>query len=731
MTDRTRCLRDLTLRSENKCMRAPCRIPSVAGAPMSLPERKALALARMLEEMPLYIGEGELIVGTRTLYTPHADNADGHDIHKYYLDCMPEYLRPEERTAFGNVVVNIVHYTPDYGILLEKGIGGILDEAEARLRDRSLKQIQIDFLHSLVIAYEGLSALILRYAELAGELAGNAADAAEKSRLEGIAGVCRNIAADRPRNFREAVQLLWFGALAAVIESGWFINYGRLDVILGKYLGSIPYAEGEELIECLMMKMYDQADIIDGEYFGRHEGQLVVTLGGVLPDGSDAVNDVTMMFLDAIEAVRLPEPEYNLRLNSKNPERFLDKAASLTVRGYNYVSYYNDDRFIHSLTVGGLPVGEARNYGFDLCQDITIPGTAHIYMGANRSLAHDLMAFLKENHEFASFEALYSGFKAYEAELLKKAIGVRNRGLEQMMNYRDEKYSLYFSNAADGWPYDWHGSVPTCPLPFLSGLYHGAVENALDVIYECYPLKDKGVVFGTAVEAANSLAAIKKAVYTDGLYTLAEVYLACAEDFGGEGYKVMQRILRSAPKWGNDDPFVDLIAKDLLEFCLAECRQYRTPTGGHYLSGIHQPHPVATGHGLMATPDGRHSGAPVAVTMSPQNGTMKNGPTAAMHSAAVFDPDLIQWNYCFMVNYYASVFAGNDGKDNFKTLLRTFFEKGGMQHQPNVLDAAVLRKAQAEPENYKDLIVRLWGVSAHFVDLTREVQDEMIARVEA
>ena len=130
----------------------------------------------------------------------------------------------------------------------------------------------------------------------------------------------------------------------------------------------------------------------------------------------------------------------------------------------------------------------------------------------------------------------------------------------------------------------------------------------------------------------------------------------------------------------------------------------------------------------MATPEGRRAGEPVAVTLTPESGTMKNGPTAALSSAATIDPMLVQWNFCIMVNYFSGVFKGNGGSKTFETLLKGYFKKGGLQHQPNVTDVEELRKAQRDPEKYKDLIVRLWGVSAHFVDLPRELQDEMIAR---
>jgi formate C-acetyltransferase len=266
------------------------------------------------------------------------------------------------------------------------------------------------------------------------------------------------------------------------------------------------------------------------------------------------------------------------------------------------------------------------------------------------------------------------------------------------------------------------------PLPFMSALYHGAIENALDVAFEPYPVKEKGIVIGTSPEVINSLAAIKKTVFEKKLYSLDEVFEACKNNFSGEEGSVIRSILWNCPKWGNDDDYVDSIGKDLMEYCLREICKYQTIYGGRFLSGIHQPHPVPTGAGFMATPEGRYAGMPVSVTMTPESGTMKNGPTAALSSASKIDPMLIQWNFCFMVNYFASVFKGEAGKENFKNLLTSYFKAGGMQHQPNISDVEELKRAQLEPEKYSDLIVRLWGVSARFIDLPRNLQDEMINR---
>lgn len=731
MTERIAFLRKQTLESLNKSARRSMPADwSTADLPVSLPERKALALKKIFDEMPLFIGERELIVGTRTLYKPADGNRDDHSICEYRLDAFPRYVTDAEIEAFGKdcSCYNKTHYTPDFGILLHKGVAGILTEAAARKADPALEARHIEFLNSVIIAYSGLQNLIARYADLAASMAADA-DGEERVRLTGIADCCRKLVTGKPETFREALQLLWFGHLGAILENFLFICYGRLDVLLGEFLGDTPRDEALELLECLLLKMYDQADIIDGGYFNKHEGQLVVTLGGVTAEGENAVNDVTMLFLEAIDAVRLPEPEFNLRVSSKNPPEFLDRAARLTVSGCNFVSYYNDDRFVESMTGAGIPAEDARLYGFDLCQDINIPGRGDFFNAANLSLSHGLMTLLKGKSDFASFDALLGAYKELLADAARQAIAGFNAGYDLISLYRDGKYDEYFAWIREHGAASWGGRHPMAPLPYLSALYHGTIGQATDMIYDPMPVKAKGTMISCAVEAINSLAAIKSVVYDRKLCTLPDVVQACMDDYRGEGQEILRRLLWNAPKWGNDDPYVDAIAKDVLEFGMREFAKYRTATGDRFLTGIHQPHPVPTGGGLMATPEGRHKGQPVAVTLTPESGTMKNGATAALKSASCLDSKLIQWNFCVMVNYYASVFEGNAGHEIFKKLLTTYFAEGGMQHQPNVMDAAQLRQAQEEPEKYKDLIVRLWGVSAHFVDLPRELQDEMIARL--
>ena len=726
---RTEFLREQAITGKNKCMRTPLPQMSVSNEPYSFTERKALALKKIFDNMPIYIGEKELIVGTRTFFPANKGNEDGHSFFEYGLATRIPYLTQEEIELFGKdqSYSNKTHFTPDFSIVLNKGIDGIIEDAEQRKEDSSLNSVNLEFLSGVIIAYKGLKNLIHRYEKKALLLA-ETAKGDNTSELLEIARICKKIASEPPKTFHEAVQLLWITHLGTMIESFEFINYGRLDVILGEFLRDTPRDEARQLIECLLLKMYDQADLVTS-YLGKYAAQLVITLGGVLPNGENAVNEVTFLFLDAADKIRLPEPEFNLRINSKNPPKFLDRAAELTVSGCNFVSYYNDDLFVESLCRVGIPKEFARDYGFDLCQDINIPGKGDFWLVGSVSLASVLMDLLKEDRGFDTFRKLVDKFKEKISLRIEDLVSRFNVGEEQLSLYAGGRFEEYFEGIkVHQKPIDRGGSSPLAPLPLLSALYHGSIEKALDVAFEPYPIKEKGMFFGTATEAVNSLAAIKKTVYDDKRFTLDEIYRACETDFEGEKGTVVKNILWNCAKWGNDDDYVDSIAKDILEFCLSECRKHKTYLGGQVLGGIHQPHPVPSGAKLMATPEGRAKGTPVAVTLTAESGTMKNGPTAALYSAAKIDPMLVQWNYCVMVNYFVSAFRGNGGKETFKALLNGYFSAGGLQHQPNVLDVEELKRAQLEPQKYKDLIVRLWGVSAHFVDLPLELQNEMIAR---
>lgn len=727
---RTEFLREQTITSKNKTARRA--IPkdwSTAKLECSLPERKALGLKMILENMPLFIGEKELIVGTRTFFGEVEGNEDNHDVSEYKLHAYPSYVNEKDIQHFGfnEEFMNKTHATPDYAIILELGIGGIIANARKKLKQKDLSQDNIDFLNSVIIAYEGLSILIKRYSNYAKELAQTENNIKRKEELLKIFAVCENISLKPPCDFYEAVQLFWFAQLTTIIESIQFINYGRVDVFLNPYLGNMDRGNAQQLIDCVLLKMYDQVDIHES-YLSDYAAQLNITIGGVLRNGEDAVNEVTYMIIQGIKEVNLPEPEVSIRANSKNPPEFLERCCKLSVKGYNYLSYYNDDVFIDSMVKAGVSIEDARDYSFDLCQDMTFAGRGDLYNSGATSIAFELMNFLEDSTEYTNFNRFLEGFKDHLKQNIHDQINGYLAVEKAFSEYKKGNKKYYFDMVkSNGLRPNLQGKSLMSPLPFLSGLYHNCIESATDFTLDGYPLQHKGYIIGCLTEGINSLAAIKKLVFDGEKYSLQQVYEACKVDF--ENYEVTRQELWNAPKWGNDNDYVDLIGKEIIEFCCKEITKFDTYSGGKFLAGVHQPHPVATGKSLCATPDGRRNKAPVAVTLTPESGTMKNGPTATLKSASKINHDVCQWNFCVMITYYASTFEGNDGYKIFMNLLKSYFKRGGLQHQPNVLNPDKLRDAQINPEKYKDLTVRLWGVSAHFVDLPKELQEEVINRL--
>ena len=730
---RTQKLREAALSASHKYARIEMeKSRNTKDMKLSLPERKAHAVAILLENMPPYIGNDELIVGSRTIYESFAGN--GRDQSNMGFCAMPDYINQNDVEFFGfdGGKMSKGHYTADYGKILELGVGGIVARAEAKLTEFNSfggagadKEDKISFLNSVIIVYKAFSVFVSNYSKHADELS-KSASGARKNELERIASVCAAVAWDSPKNYYEAVQLFWFSHLALLTENYVFMNYGRIDQFLYPYFETCPEDEARELTECLLIKMYDMADMYGGG-MDRYGGQHNITLGGQKREGGDAANKLTFMILDAVEKVRLPEPEISLRIHKGSPPGLLGRASELSVQGLNYIAYYNDDVFVDSMIAGGVSPEDARDYCFDLCQDVNVAGRGDYYSSCMVSLTWELLQYLSMCGDEMSYAEFIDGYKNRIIGAVSGAIETYNNWEKSIMDFnRGDKKPFIDGVKTGAIPADYNGQSVMSPLPLTSALYHGCIENAVDLTRCGNILAHKGAMVMAPVIAANAVAAIKKCVFDDKIYKLSEVKEACSQNFGG--YEEMRQKLWNSPKWGNDDDYVDLIGKEIIEAACEEIVKHKTPKGGAHLSGIHQPHPVPTGAATPATPEGRFAGVPIPVTLTPENGTMKNGPTAAFLSALKIDSKYIQWNNCLMLQYFSSSFDTAGGAEIFESLLKDYFNAGGSQHQPNIVNVDDLKRAKKEPEKYKDLTVRLWGVSAHFINLSSEMQDEFISR---
>ncbi len=721
---------------------------STKDMPISLAERKAHSIKMVLEQMPLYIGEAELIVGSRTLYGRTEDTGENKSCFHYVA--MPPYVNKEDVEYFGFNHQNVskAHYAPDFSILLNLGIDGIIAKAKSAKGTYDVED-QTEFANSVIIAYEGLKTLITRYSQYAKQMA---KDSDRKEELLEIAQICENISSKPASNLREACQLFWFGYMATLIENFQFINYGRVDQVLNPFVADESPEQLKEIMGCLLLKMYDQLDLVlvDKNLMGKYSAQHNITIGGVKRDGTDGCNKITEAILDALSVTRLPEPLVSIRVSKDSPEWLLQKSAALTISGMNCIAYYNDELVVDSLNSAGIAIQDARDYGFGLCQDVLIPGRGDHYCSGGANLTFLLLDTVKENaNKELTFDEFYAIYKAKIIAEIDANLEAYNRWEHSIIEYNKGNRDTYFEYLKEGkliadepsWGLsaaqaaknesaeedsELYIQTLMSPLPFTSSVYHGCIESGTDITRCGCERKDKGFMITGVVVAINSIAALKKVVFEDKRYTLGEVYEAMQANY--EGYEKMRQYLWNAPKWCNDDDYADEFAVEIIKMATAQVNKYKTPSGGVHLAGPHQPHPVFAGRNIPATPEGRFAGMPIPVTISPENGTMKKSVAEAMKSASKIDSKSQQWNSCLMLQYYSSTFSEADGPKKFADLLKAYHSLGGVQHQPNVVDMAKLKQAQVEPEEYKDIMIRMWGVSAHFVDLPRDVQDEFISR---
>jgi len=677
---------------------------SVRELSCGLAERKARAMNLMLERMPVFIDDDELIVGGRTLFGRRGLSLDHLASPLRPSDdvvpiCFPSYAHPEEVTGLGHAEgASQGHYVPNYPKIMRLGFGGILSQARTR-HTAETDPTRQDFLSAVCVAFEGAGAFARRYAELAESMAPDAAPE-RQAELRAISATCRHIADQPPQDFHQACQLTFFVHLLSVIENHWLLSQGRMDQYLLPTYRTCEPREAAMLIRCLLIKLNDQGDVRQGDI--AYDGEDNVVLGGLLPNGSDGVNELTYALLDALEEVNLPNPEIAARVHRNSPEKYIERLAKMSTGHFGQLAYFNDDAFVPALMGMDFAAEDARDYVLDACQDVLINGKSSFYLLAAVQLTGIMLETLNEAGDTWTFEQLISRFKVKTAEAIRR--DVDNYNAQELL----------------------HLQVTT--LPFLSGTMDDCIANGVDMTQGGLRFLNKGIMVASPVTAINSLAALRQVVHEQRFVTLSEMKNALAANW--EGCEPLRQKCIQAPKWGNDDDSVDSLGKDLIEFACREIMKYRTASGARVLAGVHQPHSYGAGLHHAATPDGRHNRDAIPVTLSPANGTDRHGPTAVMKSATKIDPMLCQWNSALLMTFHPSAVRGESGLQKFIFLLKTFFAMGGMQLQLNVVDAETLRAAQREPDQYRDLIVRVWGMSARFVELCQGYQEDVIGRTQ-
>ena len=795
--------------------------------------RRALAFAHILDNIPIIIREGELVVGSSTI-APRgcqtypefsykwleaefetvaerkadpfyiADQtkkellaADAYWEGKTTSDLATALMTEETKKAIehniftpGNYFYNGVgHVTVQYDKVLAMGYRGIIEEIQQEL-DRCNPGdgdycTKSQFLKAAILSCEAVIRYARRYAQLAEKEAAACTDSARKQELLQIAANCARVPEHGAATFHEACQSFWFVQQLLQLESsGHSISPGRFDQYMYPYYkkdleaGRLTRESAQELIDCIWVKLNDLnkcRDAASAEGFAGYSLFQNLIVGGQDKEGLDVTNDLSFMCITASKHVFLPQPSLSIRVWNKSPHDLLLKAADLTRTGIGLPAYYNDEVIIPSLLSRGLTLEDARDYNIIGCVEPQKAGkTEGWHDAAFYNMCRPLELVFSNGwdkgekisietgavEDMATFEEFYDAYKKqmdYNISLLVNA-----------------------DNAIDV------AHATRCPLPFLSCMVDDCVKRGKSV-------QEGGAVynftgpqgFGIA-NMADSLYAIKKLVFDEKKVTLAEYKRALAMNYGqgfdavsaGEivteilreirkvnlpemdrngmtvdeaqvagmiaavmsaelpaeekkRYEELRAMIDEVPKFGNDNEEVDMFARDVAYTYTRPLLNYRNPRGGQFQAGLYPVSAnVPLGAQTGATPDGRLAHTPVADGVSPSAGKDVYGPTAAANSVSKLDHGIASNGTLFNQKFHPTALSGEKGLENFVALIRSYFDQKGSHMQFNVVDRETLLDAQAHPEKYAHLVVRVAGYSALFTTLSKSLQDDIIRRTE-
>jgi len=623
---------------------------------------------------------------------------------------------------------------PDFPKVVNNGLKAILAEIEEEKSKLDVGELDaLDkyyFYEAAEISVNGMIILAERYASLAAEMAKKEKDKARKQELEEIARICRQVPANPARNFREALQAFWFVMLGVWQEAEASLNSPPINFTKTLYPyykkdkeeGKITAEEAIELIQFFFLQCNRLATVLAPHGFRFNQSRLGLQMGlaGFTPDGEDATNELDYLVLEAQLRIRLPEPLINLVYHDKLSEEFLLKCVDLVKTGIGQPAFHNGYIGVERhLFHHNMPLEEARSFGIAGCVQSAIPGCTDGYWYMRFNVAK-MIEFLLENGN-DPLTGTQLGVQTGDADGFETYDRLYEAFVKQI------EYFLPLTHNASRIVWNVQRSFPT---PFGSAVLNDCIKKGKDVADGGgrYPFGD-GVCLVGVVDAANSLAAIKKLVYEDKKITIRQLREALAADF--KGHEDILRMCQNSPKYGNEDDYADSIVKDIYDLCYE-----LTPKTDHlgrrvmpsaYSVAAHTACGLLTG----ALPNGKKARATMAdASVSAEAGTDRNGPTALVKSAARVLDGVKYSSTHFNMKFHPTTLKGTGAARKLLSLIKTYFDLGGYHVQFNCVSSETLKEAQLRPEEHKELIVRVAGFSAYFVTLDKDVQDEIIKRTE-
>lgn len=744
----------------------------------SVPVQRAQAFKYILENKAIHIGEEELIVGERgpapkaTPTYPEVCIHSEQDLEifrsreKVPFDVAPEtfdlyretvipfwtgksirekifthmsgdwkaaynagiFTEFQEQRSPGHTVLGDIIYRKGFNDL-KADIRAAIDALDFLTDAAALDRLEE--LKAMEIAADALIRFAARHGEALWQMAEGEADPERRAELKEMAAICEKVPAQKPATFREALQYYWFVHVGVITElNPWdAFNPGRLDQHLWPFFrketeaGTLTREAAKELLAAFWIKFNNHPAPpktgVTAKESNTYVDFALINLGGLKRDNTDAVNDLTYLILDVIEEMRLLQPSSMVQLSKKNPDRFIKRALRIVKSGFGQPSIFNTDTIVQELVRQGKSVEDAREGGASGCVEagafgrecyiltgyFNLPKILEITLNNGKDpRTGEMLGIETGNPElFTTFDALFTAFRRQLGHFID--IKIRGNNIIERLN---AKYM---------------------PVPFLSLLIDDCIEKGKDyngggARYNTSYIQ--GVGLGSITDA---LTALKRHVFDRKTLPMKEMLAALSADF--EGYETFRRTLLSeTPKYGNDNDYADDVMKEVFEAYFAAVNGRPNTKGGvHRINLLPTTCHVYFGQVIGALPDGRKSGTPLSEGISPVQGADRNGPTAVVRSAAKID-HIRTGGTLLNQRFIPQVLEDESGITKLSQLVRSYFKMDGHHIQFNVVDSDLLRKAQQHPDDYRDLIVRVAGYSDYFVDLTVELQEEIIHRTE-
>ncbi len=782
MTDRVRILRQQSLEADETLSSERAELLTEfykhremsEREELSVPMERALAFQHLMEHKTIIINPGELIVGEKGPRPKHAPTYPELCCHSLsdldLLDSRPKIpfrVSPETRRLFEQTVIPFwqgkslresifAEMTPEWhaayqagiftefmeqrapghtvldGKIYHKGMLDFIAEIEASLarldprKDPDARAKQEE-LNAMRLCARALIRFAERHALEAQRLAGLEKGARRREELEKIAAVCRRVPAHAPTDFHEALQYYWFVHLGVTTELNTWDSFcpGHLDRHLLPFydLKAHERTYYEELLQCFWVKFNNQPAPpkvgVTAAESGTYTDFSQINLGGLMADGTDGVNEVTYLLLDVIEEMRLLQPSSSIQVSGKNPDRFLHRAGRIIRTGFGQPSVFNTDIVVKEMLRVGKTFEDACDGGTSGCVEtgafgkeayiltgyFNLPKVLELTLndGMDPRTGQQIGLHSGEAGSFSTFEDLFAAFE----QQLRHFVDIKMEG-----NNRIEQ--LYASHM---------------PAPFLSLLVDDCILKGRDyhaggARYDSSYIQ--GVGMGTITDCLSS---IKVHVFEKKTFTMESLLSLLASDFDA-AERERQLLLNRTPRYGNDDPAADDLLVRVFEayYDAIEGRQ-NTRGGSYHINLLPTTCHIYFGSVTGATPDGRKAWKPLSEGISPVQGADRHGPTAVLRSAAKMD-HVRTGGTLLNQKFTPALLADEKGLEALVKLVRGYFSLGGHHIQFNVVDADTLRKAQKEPEQYRDLIVRVAGYSDYFCDLSEALQEEIITRTE-